>query len=129
MALSKKSETSAELHFEGDSLEVLSGFPDEVKRNLGFSLRQLQLGREPTSDSRSMRSIGAGVFELKEADERAWYRAIYLSKVGNRIYVLHCFEKESRKTDRRDLEVARQRLQRVKQRLMEEKAHEKHGSE
>ena len=34
-----------ELHFEGDSLEVLSGFPDEVKRALGFSLRQLQIGR------------------------------------------------------------------------------------
>jgi phage-related protein len=38
------------------------------------------------------------VSELKKADERAWYRAIYLSKVGNTIYVLHCFEKKSRKT-------------------------------
>jgi len=72
-----------------------------------------------------MSSIGAGVYELKEADERAWYRAIYLSKVGNTIFVLHCFEKESRKTDRRDLEVARQRLKRVKQRLQEQRTHEK----
>jgi phage-related protein len=72
-----------------------------------------------------MSSIGAGVYELKEADERAWYRAIYLSKVGNTIYVLHCFEKENRKTDRRDLEVARQRLKRVKQRLQEQRTHEK----
>jgi len=30
--------------------------------------------------------------------------------VGNTIYVLHCFEKESRKTGRRDIEVAKQRL-------------------
>jgi len=87
---------AAELHFEGDALEVLSSFPDQVKRELGFSLRQLQIGREPTSETRSMSSIGAGVYELKESDERAWYRAIYLSKVGNTIYVLHCFEKESR---------------------------------
>ena len=72
-----------------------------------------------------MSSIGAGIYELKEADERAWYRAIYLSKVGNTIFVLHCFEKESRKTDRRDLEVARQRLKRVKQRLQEQRTHEK----
>ncbi len=112
---------AAELHFEGDSLEVLSAFPDEIKRALGFSLRQLQLGREPTSQTRSMISIGPGVFELKEADERAWYRAIYLSKVGNAIYVLHCFEKESRKTDRRDIELARQRWKRVMQRLLEQK--------
>ena len=63
--------SAAELHFEGNSLEVLSSFPDEVKRALGFSLRQLQIGREPTSQTRSMSSIGSGVYELKEADERA----------------------------------------------------------
>lgn len=110
-------------------MEVLSGFPDEIKRLLGFSLRQLQLGREPTSQSRSMSSIGPGVYELKEADERTWYRAIYLARVENRIYVLHCFEKDSRKTDRRDLEVARQRLKRVRQRLQEQKKEEKRGGQ
>jgi phage-related protein len=120
-----KSTREVELHFEGDSLEVLSHFPDEVKRALGFSLRQLQVGREPTSQTRNMNSIGSGVYELKEADERAWYRAIYLSKVGNAIYVLHCFEKESRKTDRRDIEVARLRLKFVRQRIREQKTHEK----
>ena len=125
MTLSEDSPPTAELNFEGDSLEVLSGFPDDIKRSLGFSLRQLQIGREPTSLTRSMSSIGAGVYELKEADERAWYRAIYLSKVGNTIYVLHCFEKESRKTDRRDIEVATQRLKLVKQRLQEQRTNEK----
>lgn len=63
--------------------------------------------------TRSMGSIGAGVYELKEAEERAWYRVIYLSKIGNRIYVLHCFEKDSRKTDRRDIAIASQRLKLV----------------
>ena len=58
-----------------------------------------------------MRSVGPGVYELKESDERTWYRAIYLSRVGNVIYVLHCFEKDSRKTDRRDIGIARQGLQ------------------
>jgi phage-related protein len=103
----------------------LSDFPDDVKRSLGFSLRQLQIGREPACTTRSMNSIGTGVWELKEADERAWYRVIYLSRVGNTIYVLHAFEKESRKTDRRDIETARQRLKRVKQRLQEQRIDEK----
>lgn len=129
MASSEQARQSAEIHFEGDSLEVLSSFPGEIKRLLGFSLRQLQLGREPTSPTRSMSSIGPGVYELKEADERAWYRAIYLSRVENTIYVLHCFEKDSRKTDRRDLEVARQRLKRVRQRLQEQKREEKRRGE
>ena len=125
MTLSEDSPLAAEIHFEGDSLEVLSAFPDGVKRSLGFSLRQLQIGREPTSQTRNMSSIGPGVYELKEADERAWYRAIYLSKIDNRIYVLHCFEKESRKTDRRDIAVASQRLRLVRKRLQERKSHEK----
>jgi phage-related protein len=129
MTPSHDSPAPAELHFEGDSLEVLSAFPDEVKRNLGFSLRQLQIGREPASATRSMSSIGAGVFELKEADERAWYRVLYLSKVENTIYVLHCFEKESRKTDRRDIAVARQRLKFVKERLQEQKSNEKRAGQ
>ena len=72
-----------------------------------------------------MSSIGSGDFELKEADERAWYRAIYLSKMGNTIYVLYCFEKESRKTDRRDIEVASQRFKLVRQRLQEQRSHER----
>jgi phage-related protein len=122
---SKEETEQAELHFEGDSLEVLSSFPDEIKRKLGFSLRQLQIGRRPTSTTRNMASIGPGVFELKEADERTWYRTIYLSRIGTVIYVLHCFEKDRRTTDRRDIEVARNRLKMVRQRLQEQKTHER----
>jgi phage-related protein len=95
-----------------------SAFPSAVKQALGFALRQLQIGREPRCPTRRMSSIGPGVYELKEADERTWYRAIYLARVENVIHVLHCFEKDSRKTDRRDIEIASQRMQ-------EERAHEK----
>jgi phage-related protein len=41
-----------------------------------------------------MSSVGPGVFELRDQDERAWYRAIYLSRVHGVIHVLHCFEKK-----------------------------------
>ena len=119
MTISSKDEfpRPAEIHFEGNSLEVLSAFPPEVKRLLGFALRQLRLGREPTCQTRRMSCIGPGVFELKEADERTWYRAVYLAKRGNVIHVLHCFEKDSRKTDRRDIQIASQRLKLVLQRF------------
>ena len=72
-----------------------------------------------------MESIGAGVYELKESDEASWYRVIYLARVQNRIYVLHCFQKQSRKTEKRDLELAAQRLKRVKARLAEEQSNAK----
>ena len=74
----------------------------------------------PASSTRRMESVGSGVWELKERDERKWYRVMYLARIDNVIYVLHCFEKQSRKTDRRDLETAKERLTRVRQRLQQQ---------
>lgn len=65
-----------------------------------------------------MESVGPNVWELREQDERAWYRVIYLTRIEDVIHVLHCFEKQSRKTDRRDLRVARERLAQVHKGIM-----------
>jgi phage-related protein len=107
----------AEISWEGDSKEVLSAFPAEVKIALGFSLRQIQAGRLPVCGRRSLSSLGQGVWELKEGDERTWYHLVYLTVIDNVIYVLHCFEKDSRKTDLQDKELIASRLKMVKQRL------------
>jgi phage-related protein len=114
----------AQIAWEGDSREVLKGFPEGVRQNFGFELWQLQLGERPT-DYRPLTSIGPGVFELRDQDERAWYRVVYLSRIENVIYVLHCFEKKSREMPRKDFEKAKQRLKAVKARLAEEKRDEK----
>jgi phage-related protein len=114
----------AAVAWEGDTKAVLLSFPDGVRQNLGFQLWQLQQGERP-SDYRPLPSIGTGVFELRDQDERSWYRVIYLSRIRNVIYVLHCFEKKSREMPRKDFEKARQRLKAVKARFAEEKKHEK----
>lgn len=110
----------ATVAWEGDSREVLQDFPETVRQNLGFQLWQLQLGERP-KDYRPLPSVGTGVFELREQDERAWYRVIYLSRINDVIYVLHCFEKKSREMPRKNFEKARQRLKAVRARLAEEK--------
>ena len=102
--------------WEGDSKDVLSGFPSEIKTTLVFSLRQLQIGRRPLCAYRPMASVGQGVWELKEGDHRTWYRVMYLSVVDGVLHVLHCFEKDSAKTDRRDVEIAKSRLSDVQRR-------------
>jgi len=117
--LAEEPRTPAEIHWEGDSKEILSTFPREVKLSLGYSLRRLQNEGVPACETRSMPSIGKGVWELKESDERTWYRVVYLSRIGNVIYVLHCFEKDRRKTDQRDITTARSRLKQVLKRLKE----------
>ena len=103
----------AQIHWVGDAKEVLSAFPQEVKGVFGYSLRRLQKGLLPDCDARRMESVGKGVWELKTADERTWYRVIYLTRIGDDLYVLHSFEKSSRKTDRRDLEIAKSRLRSI----------------
>jgi phage-related protein len=110
--------------WEGDSLEALQSFPDRPRHDLGYALYRLQLGQMP-GNSRPMQSIGAGVFELREQDERAWYRVIYLKKIRRRIHVLHVFEKRSAKTPRKDFDIARHRLSNVTKRSKEEQ----HGEE
>jgi phage-related protein len=108
--------------WEGDSKEVISSFPDTAKYNLGFDLRLLRQGQQPT-DFRPMSSIGPGVFELRDQGERAWYRVIYLSRVRDVIHVLHCFEKRSRETPLKEIKTARKRLKAVRAGVLEEKKH------
>jgi phage-related protein len=114
----------ASIAWEGDSREVLKALPEAVTENFGFELWQLQQGERPR-DYRPLPSIGPGVFELRDQDERSWYRVVYLSRIEDVIYVLHCFEKKSREMPKKDFEKAKQRLKAVKLRLAEEKKREK----
>jgi phage-related protein len=106
----------AAIVWEGDSLEILRAFPEGARQNFGFELWQLQQGERPR-DFRPLPSVGPGVYELRDQDERAWYRVVYLSRIKDVIHVLHCFEKKSREMPRRDFEKAKQRLKAVKARL------------
>ena len=110
----------ATIAWEGDSLEVVRSFPKAIREDLGADLRRLQLGEKPL-DSRSMKSIGPGVFELRQRDNKGWYRLIYLARVGDTLFMLHAFVKKSAKTGRNDLAIAKNRWKVVRARLAEEK--------
>jgi phage-related protein len=114
----------AAIVWEGDSRGVLKSFPEEVVQNFGFELWQLQQGQRPR-DYRPLPTVGSGVFELRDQDARGWYRVIYLSRIDDVIYVLHCFEKKSREMPAKDFQKSRQRLSAVKARLSQEKKREK----
>jgi len=59
-----------------------------------------------------MPDIGAGVVELR-VHAGTEHRVFYVAKFEEAIYVLHAFEKRSRKTSLRDLEVGRTRYRQV----------------
>ncbi|HEV3039452.1 MAG TPA: type II toxin-antitoxin system RelE/ParE family toxin [Candidatus Angelobacter sp.] len=113
----------AEVAWLGDSREVLRGFPQGVQQDLGYALYQVQLGQMPP-DSKPMKTVGPGVYELRDQDERAWYRVFYVKKILGVVYVLHCFEKRTAQTERKDLEVAKERLKRLREKQREKSKQE-----
>ena len=66
------------LHFVGSSLGDLRAFPDEARRDAGFNLDAVQRGLEP-EDWKTMRTVGAGVKEIRVRDASGAYRVIYLA--------------------------------------------------
>jgi phage-related protein len=102
----------AKLAWLGDSQDVLRRFPKDVRKDLGYALRQIQLGQMPL-DSKPMKTVGPGVYELRDQDERAWYRVFYLKKIADMVYVLHCFEKRTAQTEKKDIDLAKERLKRL----------------
>lgn len=113
----------ADISWEGDTHRVIKGFPVGPRQTLGHYLRLVQKGEKPPYSS-PVPGLD-DVFELRDQDGRAWYRVLYLKRIGNVVYVLHCFEKESNQISKKDIRTADQRLKRVHKRLMEEKRHAK----
>jgi phage-related protein len=103
----------------GDSRETIRGFPDDVRKIAGFQLWRVQRGLEP-NDWKPMSSIGAGVQEIRVRTGTE-HRVLYIAKFAEAVYVLHAFEKRTRRTSRDDLGIARQRLRS----LITQRAHRK----
>jgi len=91
----------------GGSLAAVRGFAPKARWHTGQQLRRLQDGELPI-DWKPMPGVGAGVNELRVRAGGA-YRVLYVAKFAEAIYVLHAFDKKSRKTARLDMELARQR--------------------
>jgi phage-related protein len=88
--------TTRPLTWIGDSLEVLSSFPHDVKRLLGFALRQVQNGATPEI-AKSLTGLGSGVYELKADGRDNTYRVVCVVKLVKAVYVLDAFIKKSKR--------------------------------
>lgn len=96
----------------GNSFEDLRAFPPEVRKNAGYQLHRVQMGLE-AADWKPMPEIGHGVEEIRLRHESGAYRIIYLARVEDAVYVLHCFSKKTQRTSRLDKHIAQVRFQAV----------------
>jgi len=95
-----------------NSLKVLKTFPDEVKRGVGYALYLAQNG-DKAPQAKLMKGFGAEVYEIVEDFDTDTYRAVYTAKLKTAVFVLHVFQKKSKKgaeTTRQDMDLIKQRL-------------------
>ena len=57
-----------------------------------------------------MAIVGAGVNEIRLKDAAGIFRVFYIARFMEAVYVLHCFQKKTQKTDPRDIELGKKRF-------------------
>jgi len=99
--------------FVGTSREDLIDFPQDVKDVMGYALYEAQSGRKHRN-AKPLKGFGsASTLEIVDDFDGDTYRAVYTVKFVDAIYVLHAFQKKSKKgiqTPASDIELIKSRL-------------------
>src|SRR5690349_21315138 len=97
----------------GSSRRNLKTFPDDVKDVIGYALYQAQIGGKASSAKPLTGFGGASVVEIVHDHQSDTYRAVYTVKFADVLYVLHAFQKKSKKgiaTPKADIDLIHRRL-------------------
>lgn len=103
-----------EIIWQGDSLEIVRGFPERVRFAIGTELRRLQTGLNP-ANWKPMKSVGRGVREIR-VNIGGGFRVIYIAEHHGEIHVLHAFRKKTQRTSTHDIRLAAKRLKPINRR-------------
>jgi phage-related protein len=97
----------------GSSRDDLRDFPEDVRRVMGVAINDAQNGDEHPA-VKALRGFGGrSVLEVVDDFDGDTYRAVYTVRFAGAVYVLHCFQKKSKKggeTPKHDMDVVKLRL-------------------
>jgi phage-related protein len=91
---------------------IVQAFPAGVRKIIGDEVQLIQFGGMP-KDAKPFKGVGSGVIEIALRHESGAYRAVLAVQLGRRIYVLHAFQKKSKRgiaTPRSDVDLIKQRF-------------------
>lgn len=100
------------------SRDDVRGFPEQVRLRVGGALWEAQLGRKAGWAKPLKGFGGASVLEVVDDHDSDTYRAVYTVRFAGVVYVLHAFQKRSKRgiaTPKHELAVIEQRLKRAKE--------------
>lgn len=104
-----------ELVWVGSSWDDLKKFPPEVQDEIGYALYVAQEG-DKHPKAKPLKGF-TGVMEIRSTFRTNTYRTIYTTKINETIYVLHAFQKKSKKgiqTPRKEIDIIKRRLKKLK---------------
>jgi phage-related protein len=78
------------------SKEDFRAFPTPVQKDLGVALFVVQLGGMPPC-AKPWHGQGAGIYELVDEYAGGAHRCVFIVRFPEAIYVLHAFQKKSRR--------------------------------
>ena len=106
------------LEWISSSRKDLREFPETVQDEIGDALQVAQEGdKHPKAKPLRGREF-SGVMEIRSNYERNTSRAVYATKIGDKIYVLHAFQKKSKKgiaTPKKEINLIKRRLKRARE--------------
>jgi phage-related protein len=106
----------------GDSKRKIQAFPREAQKLMGDQLQLVQFGGMP-KDAKPFRGIGSGVVEIALRHATDAYRTVVAIQLGKKVYVLHAFQKKSKRgiaTSKQDVDLVKQRYAEAKERANDE---------
>ncbi len=116
--MTPREEQPKPVRWVGGSKEDLREFPEDVRRRVGGALWDAQIGRKAPYVKPMKGFGGAGVLEIVDDFDGDTYRAVYTVRFAGAVYVLHAFQKKSRRgiaTPKAELDLIEQRLKRAKE--------------
>ncbi len=106
----------------GNTKRNIQAFPVEVQKLMGDELQLIQFGGMP-KDAKPFKGVGPGVIEIALRHDTDAYRSVLAVRLGERIYVLHAFQKKSTKgiaTPKKDVELIKKRYADAKEQAKDE---------
>lgn len=106
-----KPPTSRPIEWMGNSRTNMLDFPKGARKLIGDELQLMQYGGMP-KDAKPFKAVGSGVFEIALQYDTDAYRVVLAVKLGDKIYVLHAFQKKSKSgiaTPQKDIELIKKR--------------------
>ena len=105
--------TEKPLEWIASSYKDLLALPIGIRKRFGYALSLAQMGDKDDSVKPLKGFGGAGVLEVIEDDTGGTYRAVYTVKFAEAVFVLHCFQKKSKRgiaTPKEDMDIIHARL-------------------